>query len=273
MTSCCPSTEHSRGDGSIDNNSSWRLWQQQAMEEGRDPHVTTYLDSFLPQTSERTQCCGSLRAFFCPECCRLVAASDLPPCIRDGSLKIPFNLHILLDDKRKTATGLHAIALLGNEQASLTDIKRDDSVTDDFSEDGQTYVLFPSPDSVSLSSVKDISTLVVLDCKWTRTNPTASIVSGLPRVHLSSPPSQSHFWKSHRAGFNRVSTIEAIYYAALELDPHNPDLIHLLWIFAKQRAAIREQGPWKDRQHLPFTENAKEAMRIMRRQKRNHTVN
>ena len=237
-------------------------------EEDRDPIVTNYLDSFLHQKSERIQCCGTSRALFCPECLRLLApTSDLPQCIREGSLKLPFKLHIILDDRRNSATGLQAPALLGKEQASLCDINRDKSPAGKPGcLNGQgTYVLFPSPDSVPLSSVNDISTLVVLDCKWTRTAPTTSLVSDLPRVHLSSPPNQSHYWKSHTAAQGCLSTIEAIYYAALEVDPENADLIHLLWIFARQRASIQARGPWKDRMHLPYTEHGKEAMRAMRR--------
>jgi hypothetical protein len=239
-------------------------------EEDRDPIVTNYLDSFLPQKNERIQCCGTTRANFCPECLRLLAptASDLPQCVREGSLKLPFKLHIILDDRRNSATGLQALALLGKEQASLRDINRDSFVTSGGpgSNGRSTYVLFPSPDSVPLSSVNEISTLVVLDCKWTRTKPTTSLVSDLPRVHLSSPPNQSHYWKSHTAEQGCLSTIEAIYYAATEVDPENADLIHLLWIFARQRASIQARGPWKDRIHLPYTEHGKEAMRVMRRQ-------
>jgi hypothetical protein len=238
------------------------------MKEDRDPHVTTYLDSFVPRRSERIKCCGSARALFCFECCRILepTSAELPSCIRDGSLKLPFDLHILLDDKRATATGLHAMALLGKEQVSLTDIQRDepDIFIEKYRDCGQTYVLFPAEDSVPISSVKDISTLVVLDCKWTRTAPTKSLATGLPRVHLSNPPTHSHFWRSHTAQQGYLSTIEAIYYAALEVDPSNSNLIHLLWLFARQRAAIQAQGPWKGRS-MPFTEDGKEAMRALRR--------
>ena len=237
----------------------------------RDAHVTAYLDSFLPQSQvgERIKCCGSSRSFFCSECCQLLArAEDLPSCIRDGTLKLPFNLHILLDDQRSAATGLHATALLGGEQVSVMDIKRDNSPIMDYSECSKAYVLFPCDDSVPLSSVQDISTLVVLDCKWTRTASCELLVSGLPRVHLTAPPLQSQFWRSHTAAEGCLSTIEAIYYAAIELDPNNTDLIHLFWLFGKQRAAIQAKGPWKGRD-MPYTENGKEAMRALRRQREN----
>ena len=237
------------------------------MEEDRDPEVTAYLDSFSPKGNERKKCCGASRSLFCSECFNLVVPrSDLPSCIRDGSLKLPFNLHILLDDQRTSATGLHAATLLGKEQVTLVDIKRGDSVQD-YRDCSQTYVLFPSTDSVPLSSVRDISTLVVLDCKWTQPARAQSFVSELQRVHLSSPPKQSHFWRSHTAAQGCLSTIEAIYYAALEVDPHNSDLIHLLWLFGRQRAAIQSRGIWKDRKGLPFTEAGKEEIRALRRQK------
>jgi nuclear transport factor 2 (NTF2) superfamily protein len=85
-------------------------------------------------------------------------------------------------------------------------------------------------------------------------------------VHLSSPPFESHFWRSHTAGSKCLSTIEAIYYAILETD-NNENYIHLMWLFALQRAAIQAQGLWKDRKGLPFTEVGKEEQRAYRRQK------
>jgi hypothetical protein len=174
-----------------------------------------------------------------------------------------------LDDQRATATGLHALALLGN-QVSLMDVKRGDPIPD-YSTTAQTYLLFPSLDSVTMSSVNDISTLVVLDCKWTKTSLSSSSLSHLPRVHLSSPPLESHFWRSHTAGEKCLSTIEAIYYAALERD-HNDEFINLLWLFALQRAAIQARGLWKDRKDFPFTQVGKEEQRAYRRQKHNGKV-
>lgn len=237
------------------------------MQQDRDPHVTAYLDSFSPlERNERIKCCGASRSLICPECCKLLAPPEiLPPCIRESSLELPFHLHVILDDNRATATGLHAMALLGEEQVSLTDMKKfDGGQTVNFN--SHTYVLFPCEDSVPISSVNDIDTLVVLDCKWTKTVPAESLVSNLPRVHLSNPPRQSHFWRSHTAQQGCLSTIEAIYHAAVELDPNNLNLVHLLWLFGRQRAAIQAQGPWKGRS-MPYTEGGKEAMRALRRQK------
>lgn len=234
------------------------------MSTGRDPHVTMYLDSFLPPRKvERVRCCGTSRSLFCEECGRLLIPLDeWPSCLRDGSLRLPFHLHIILDDDRSTATGMHAVALLRDDDVKLADVARGDEVGDDTAGSGTTYLLFPSADSVPLSSVEDLSTLVVLDCKWTKTSCSES-VRHLPKVHLSSPPSESHFWRSHTAGSKHLSTIEAIYYAAMERDD-NANYIHLLWVFALQRAAIYSRGPWKDRS-LPFTESGKEEQRARRR--------
>ena len=237
------------------------------MENGRDPRVTAYLDSFPPsRKNDRVKCCGSSRSLYCPECCRLVIPKkDWPSCLQDHSLQLPFDLHIVLDDHRATATGLHAVALLTN-QVSLIDVKRGDPIQDYRCAD-QTYLLFPSPDSVPLSTVNGIFTLVVLDCKWAKTSLSNSYLSYLPRVHLSSPPLESHFWRSHTAGPKCLSTIEAIYYAALERED-NENYIHLLWLFALQRAAIQARGLWKDRKGLPFTEVGKEEQRAYRRQRK-----
>lgn len=245
-----------------------------SMKEERDSIVTEYLESFsVPTKAERQQCCGSSRSLFCNECCRLFPSSDLPACIENGSLELPFELRIILHDQRSSATGLHAVALVGDKnRVSLHDIKRETDSPMEFRDN--TYVLFPSEDSVPLSSVRnDILTLVVLDCKWTRPAAAQDTVAALPKVHLSCPPSESHFWRSHTAKQGCLSTIEAIYHAAMELDPTNSDLIHLLWLFGKQRAAIQQRGLWKDRKHLPYTEDAKEAMRALRAQKNRVVIN
>jgi hypothetical protein len=237
-----------------------------------DPHVTAYLDSFLKsRKNERVKCCGSSRSLFCCECCRLlIRKEEWPSCLQANSLQLPFDLHIVLDDQRATATGLHAVALLGN-QVSLVDVKRGDRIPDYSTTTAQTYLLFPSLDSVPISSVNDISTMVVLDCKWTKTSLSSSSLSHLPRVTLLSPPLESHFWRSHTAGEKCLSTIEAIYYAVMERD-HNDDFIHLLWLFALQRAAIQARGLWKDRKGLPFTQVGKEEQRAYRRQKHKDKV-
>jgi hypothetical protein len=89
----------------------------------KDQDVTRFLDCFLSEEGvalrkkwPRVTCCGSSRSLYCHECLRLlVPKEDWPKPLLDGSLKLPFELHVVLDDHRAKATGLHPVILLGNK--------------------------------------------------------------------------------------------------------------------------------------------------------------
>lgn len=236
---------------------------------------------------------------------------------RRRPLKLPFNLHIVLDDRRGSATGLHAVALLNNEEehfesnhdfgsVKLIDIANGDDIAINYDyersipeEDNNSidpveqpetvFLLFPAPgESVPIESVaQQLETLVVLDCKWTKSSlcrKNANLMK-LKKVHLSNTYT-THYWRWHNAGGGCVSTIEAIYYAAMEvseqkfkqeqalqqtstLEGHLADqrnLMHLLWLFGHQRAATL-QAAERDGKPAPGTDEAKELARALRKQK------
>ena len=159
-------------------------------------------------------------------------------------------------------------------------------------DDASTYLLFPSPgESVPLESVASkVQTLVVLDCKWTNSGLCGKKqgLSSLQKVHLSSPPKQSYYWRWHNAGHGMLSTIEAIYFAAFEtseikyqrlldaksisqsdfndhmIDQNN--LIHLLWLFGHQRAATIKSAE-KNGIPAPCTGEGKDLQRALRKQR------
>ncbi len=252
--------------------------------ENRLPAITTE-DDESKKISDRVECCGSSQSLYCKFCCRLLVPDELLPppislrkrlevnClgrdlgynlenmyddenkhgVKDGRevehpLRIPFDLHIILDDRRGGSTGLHAVALLnerfgkhsveaktntiqemisldGNKRKrcetktigtksfstegmpfiefsnvaishdrrlgsiALIDVKggdaipdyhsqsnrahiKSDSSTTNMDDNSTTFLLFPSPgESVPIKSIADkIKTLVVLDCKWTRSH-------------------------------------------------------------------------------------------------------
>lgn len=144
--------------------------------------VQNYLEKFLSETPPTTEigrtfqrvvCCNSSRSLYCEECCRLLVQDDSLPisCRRrnhsERPLKLPFDLHVILDDCRKSATGLHAVALLNGtgdrdetsnyscdlESVKLVDLEKDDVPR--YIDDTCTYLLFPSPgESVPLESVE-----------------------------------------------------------------------------------------------------------------------
>jgi hypothetical protein len=157
----------------------------------------------------------------------------------------------------------------------LYDLERGDALPN-FS-GGGTYILFPVPgESVPLASVaSDINRLVVLDCKWTKSScKDRPELRGLPKVHLTNPPEESYFWRWHNAGPGMISTIEAIYYASLEiaerkegmLKNERENLIHLLYLFAEQRISIQRSCQISG-ESLPYGEKGKEKQRTLRRYK------
>ena len=320
----------------------------------------------------RVTCCKPSQSMYCKTCCRLVVPDECLPlpirqrkniiCSEKAScdeatktdtpdqcesdinkeciarpLRLPFNLHIILDDRRGSSTGVHAIALLGDNECKhsaascelqkdqnpcsggackhrihkelrtsvLTDVeklepdaqsviledalKTYDQTSND--EGPSTYFLFPYPgESVPLEEVSNnVKTLIVLDCKWTKSGVwrRSERLRRIPKVHLSNPPKVSHFWRWHNAGPGMMSTIEAIYYASLEvcqsrykqllldsspqssldecvMDEEN--LIHLLWLFGQQRLATMEKATVEGKT-APCCEDGKEIQRALRRRK------
>lgn len=300
--------------------------------EAEEQRLVEYLNSFDGNTTfPRVTCCNSSRSLYCNECCRLLVPDDvLPDSIslrrevnssasssdkadtdddRQRPLKLPFNLRIVLDDRRGSATGLHAVTLLNNESnngsVKLIDIangdgddianyqrsipEEDNNSIDPIEQPETTFLLFPTPgESVPIESVAhQIETLVVLDCKWTKSSlcrKNANLMK-LKKVHLSNTYA-THYWRWHNAGDGCVSTIEAIYYAAMEvseqkylqqqalrqssytLEDHLADkrnLMGLLWLFGHQRAATI-QAAERDGKPAPGTVEAKEQARALRKQ-------
>lgn len=211
--------------------------------------------------------------------------SESDPAPARRPLRLPFDLEIVLDDRKGSATGLHAVSLLttresslGLGKVSLLDFSETQEIFPDAYSDvgnGSTYLLFPSVDSVPLQSVaNDIETLVVLDCRWTKSRLIRKneAFKQMKKVHLTHGPSESFFWRWHNQGRGMCSTIEAIYYAAHEMmmtgrweavDKNN--LKHLLWLFGHQRARIREKLPKGT--DAPDSVEGKEWQRGLKKQK------
>jgi hypothetical protein len=243
---------------------------------------------------QRQECCGKSRYLYCPECCALlIPAADRPLAL---SQALPFDVHVILDDRRPSSTGVQLIAVFRSmsdnnstaTQAELFDTEKDEIPSYETKEqlDG-TYLLFPGEDSVPLSSIlkgdstrQPLKTLVLLDCKWSR--PSARLhpsISTLPKVSLDCPPSKSYYWRWHNTGEGMLSTVEALYYAAWQIIFHRgwsmeecQTLVRLLWLFRLQRSIIQTKyhaGQVKGvNPYVPFSEEAKEFARKLRQQHR-----
>jgi hypothetical protein len=162
----------------------------------------------------------------------------------------------------------------------LYDLNRGDVIPSYSSEttiSPSTFVLFPSKTSVPLFSVAEkIEKLIVLDVKWTRSGiiQLDSSLSALPAVHLEYPPKQSHFWRWHNRGEGMLSTMEAIYFAAVEVSvargwskEKREKIISIMWLFASQRRAIiqqRNRDTWRDVNPMPFSTEGKAQQRNFR---------
>jgi DTW domain len=259
--------------------------------------ILPYLLSFLTQESleeqsrwGRIQCCGSSRSIYCSECYQLLVPRSYWPVdlLADDDEKdddvsrstiLPFHLHVLLHDRRKSATGLHAAVLdkatqKHHQVVTVVDMERREPIPE-YKENDGTYLLFPSSDSLPLTLVAPkLKRLVVLDCKWTHSSiRDHESILNLPKVHLTNPPDESHYWRWHNAGPGMLSTMEAVYVAAKEVYTTLPsserktDSLSLLWIFALQRASILRHTKAEQRE-APFTHAGKEEQRAMRRQRK-----
>ncbi|CAJ1932928.1 unnamed protein product [Cylindrotheca closterium] len=213
-------------------------------------------------------------------------------------MKFPFHIDIVLGKKeRKTcATGVQVAAIAGAlesvqdsragpaltganplESNSMETVKlfsfEDNNIpTYDPESFPNTYVLFPEEGSASITSVGQIDRLIVLDIKWSKqSGSTDSRFRSFPRVHLDSPPDRSHFWRWHSEGAGMLSTIEAIYFAAMETTLGRKDwnlsdrrrLINIMWLFATQYAIVKRKSEIEDRT-VPFSEDAKLERRLLR---------
>jgi hypothetical protein len=134
--------------------------------------------------------------------------------------------------------------------------------------DEKVYLLFPAEDSVSIVTVGKIDRLVVLDIKWTRQNKDSRFTA-LPTVHLDSPPSKSHFWRWHNSGDGMLSTIEAVYFAAMDVTKNcwttleRLRLINIMWLFSLQHSIINKRSIAEQRP-VPFSEEGKAKARLLR---------
>lgn len=248
-----------------------------------DDTVENYLEHRPVVKHPRVKCCNSSRSLYCPECCALLVERDHRP----PPISLPCKLDVVLDEKnRAKSTGIHAKCLIDAQEAlaasdnecALYDIERGDALPDyNVSDSDGTFILFPVPgESVPLASVAgSIDRLVVLDCKWTKSScKDRPELRNLPKVHLTEPPEKSYFWRWHNSGPGMISTIEAIYYASLELAEHKrsipkderENLIHLLYLFAEQRMSIQRSCE-KSGETTPFSEKGKEEQRALRRYK------
>lgn len=230
--------------------------------------------------------CRTSRSIYCPTCCRvLIEKTQWPEAIQD--LRLPFQLDILLDDRRPSATGIPVGSILGCSPLSRSELDPvrifdcDQELEDLPSSYGpNTYLLFPGETSQTVSCVAQhskIERVVVLDCRWSQTSIRLHpSVKDLPRIHLDSCPQHSYFWRWHNEGEGRVSTVEAIYFCAWDVatatgwnENEKRNLVHLLWLFGIQREVIRrkyeEDGGTTLHEHMPFTIEGKEFQREIRR--------
>ena len=249
-----------------------------------DDTVKNYLEHRPEVKHPRVKCCNSSRSLYCPVCCALLVETDHRP----PPISLPCKLDIVLDEKnRAKSTGIHAKCLIDAQEGlatcvnecALYDIERGDALPDyNVSDSDGTFILFPVPgESVPLASVAaNINQLVVLDCKWTKSScKDRPELQNLPKVHLSEPPEKSYFWRWHSQGPGMISTIEAIYYASLEVSEHKrsipkderENLIHLLYLFAEQRISIQRSCEESGGKTTPFSEKGKEEQRALRRYK------
>lgn len=250
----------------------------------------------------RCASCNSSRCMYCFDCFQiLIPPQQWPEALHDGTLRLPFDVDIILDDRRSSATGVQLKTILAsvNEKevvsrrrclCRLYDIGLNEAIPSySTPEDDGTFLLFPGSGSQPFSSIvascgaSPVKRLVVLDCKWSklsiRFHPS---IAALPRVYLDCVPKHSFYWRWHTAGDGMLSTVEAIFYSAWVVATVRQDftlderakLVNLLWLFGLQREIIKlryKDGKVKHFKHnpsAPFLEASKEFSRSLRRKQK-----
>jgi hypothetical protein len=267
--------------------------------------VATASDVDVDNRYKRVFCCNSSRSLYCPECCKvLIPRNEWPECYRENpKLALPFTMHIVLGwkERRSSSSGIHIMAIrnMMDETASATpgkdnhppewwqntelyDINKGEPLPSYSSVQNSTFVLFPQKGkSVPISSVAHkIERLIIMDVKWTRVGIVQlhPQLAKLQTVHLEYPPTQSRFWRWHKKGEGMLSTMEAIYFAAIEMAAacgwsaeERERIIHVMWLFALQRRGIIRQQ--RSNKHgnatgpLPFSTEGKDKQRSARMKK------
>ncbi len=272
-------------------------------DEGTLPKITSiyeqklasYLDDFVTnkRSYPRVEHCGKSRGLYCEQCHELlIPREDWPLPISNGTLHLPFDLDIILSDRKRSSSGLHAVVLLNaseegrkrkknydDEEDFRTTITRlvDTNEGDEIPsyDKSDTYLLFPSKTSIPLSeAASKIRRLVVLDCKWTKTvSHNLPQLQNIQHVHLDKDfrPQESYYWRWHNAGKGMCSTLEAIYFSALQVatekqlnEEEVSNLIHIMWLFAIQRSATIDTAR-REGKPDPFSVEGKERQRNLRR--------
>jgi hypothetical protein len=250
--------------------------------------LARYLESCAEHLipGSRTVCdgCNVSQFLYCPSCYEILVPQDSwPESVRNGTYRLPFDVDIILDDKRNSATGVQLATTMkkvdmpARESVLVFDCEQNDAIPNYEEGSEGIFLLFPGPSSQPLSSVlttSGIKKLVVLDCKWSRPsirlNPS---IASLKTVHLDYAPKQSFFWRAHSEGEGMVCTIEAIYFAAWQAagtlgwpKAEQQNLVHMMWLFGQQREVIRQRhaaNSAKKLHHLPFTEEGKAYQRAL----------
>ncbi|GKY95439.1 hypothetical protein MPSEU_000505400 [Mayamaea pseudoterrestris] len=266
--------------------------------------LSSYLAEPVSTHFSRQRCpgCHASVTIYCHDCLDVMLPRETwPASVAAQALRLPFQLDILLDDRRASSTGVQVASILkaaGQETSfriyDLTKCEDDKALPDYTSTDADdnhdgTYLLFPDSSAVTLSSViksgKPIKRIIVMDCKWSKFSKTLVLplhkaVADVPRIKLELPAHvESFYWRWHNAGDGAVSTIEAIYYAAHQISGKcvlnqqenvtaSMDILDIFWLFRLQRNIIAnryEQESIENRRAFPFSAEGKEYNRALRR--------
>lgn len=154
--------------------------------------------------------CNKRRHLYCPECFTITSSMHVP------TVRLPLKVHILRgrEEKASKSTSAHIMSLAPDD-SSLYFLPEFPTYEDP----SKVLLLFPSPTSVALTELPDLSrftTLIAVDTTWQKGGMVLVTPQSAPFQHVHIANYHTLFWRYQALGPSCLSTVEAVYYACRE---------------------------------------------------------
>ena len=221
------------------------------------------LKQLVSKNSDRHYCsiCNRKQSTYCAFC-------EIPLNHQSPKVNIPINVDIYRhwNEKPQNSTTVYC-KLVAPEKTKIYEFQGDDSefelkiLAERYQDHSRVVLLYPTPDSVSLSELEEGSfdTLAVIDGTWNQAKPMAKIFGKMGFRHVRISSHQTMFWRYQSLDRTFLATIEAIFWFFVDFHnafeknkvPYDGRYDNLLFYFKLKYCVIQEY--YKARPDKPFT--------------------